>query len=177
MQNNFRPCADAVWEFDGVKDDEAPGEKFITTYGITSWTWKEAIEAGIIADKSQSLCTPDDARTILHALYWNKMHCDEFAAGVDLMVFDFGMMAGNTASVRCLQRCVAEAVDGIVGPHTLQAVAKARPAILIEALRMEHLRYLEDLENWPQFAHGWTRRQNVMADTSQKMYAANLLTT
>ena len=65
MADNFAASLAAVWEFDGIKDDEAAGEKFITTWGITAGTYEEAIDAGVIARHPQSLCTPADAKAIL----------------------------------------------------------------------------------------------------------------
>lgn len=171
MQDNFAACIKAVWQFDGVKDDEAPGENFVTTYGITAGTWSDAVAAGIV-NKAQRNCTPDDAIAILKALYWEKTTCDDWHAGVDLMVFDFAMMAGIRPSIECLQLAAGldgEDVDGIVGFQTMTEVAKGDPRTLIPALRQYHLEHLCTLRNWGQFKGGWTRRQNTMRDLALKM--------
>lgn len=165
MEQNWPRAVAAVWQFDGIKDDEAPGESFTTTYGITAFTWADAVRAGIV-NKPQRQCTPDDARAILKALYWDKCVCGEWPTGVDLMVFDFAMMAGEGRAYRdaviCLQHAVNVEPDGMVGILTMAAVAKAEPAVLVNDLKQEHLDYLSQLNNWHQFRNGWTRRQDTM---------------
>lgn len=167
-QENFDACIQAVWQFDGFKNDRAPGERFNTTWGITAMTWREAVAAGIV-NKPQAQCTPDDAIAILRALYWDKTCCAEWSAGVDLMVFDFAMMAGNRSSIECLQQVVGEEDDGIIGIHTMTAVAAASPDILIPELKKCHLDHLSTLHNWHQFKGGWQRRQDVMCALALKM--------
>lgn len=168
MQTNFDACIKEVWKFDGIKDDEAPGETFVTTYGITAATWGEAVHASIV-NKPQRECTPADAIAILKALYWEKTTCDEWPSGVDLMVFDFAMMAGNRHAIECLQQAVGVDDDGIIGIETMTAVAKADARVLIPEMRQCHLDYLSTLHNWPQFRNGWTRRQFAMETAALAM--------
>ena len=153
MQENWTRAVAAVWQFDGIKDDEAPGEHFVTTYGITATTWRQARALGIV-DKDQDTCTPDDAKSILKALYWDKTACDEWPSGVDLMVFDFAMLAGNKTAIMELQQAVLAEEDGIIGIETMTKVARAArldtPA-LINNLKARHLDYLSGLNDWDEF--------------------------
>jgi lysozyme family protein len=169
--DNFDKAIAAVWEFDGIKNDSAPGEHFLTTYGITADTWAHAVDNGMVRDKPQSQCTPDDAKTILRFLYWDVCRCQELPTGVDLMVFDFAMMAGIIPAGRSLQLAIDAVaiplhVDGVIGPHTIAAADMCHAKVLIEEIRQFNLDRLSTLHNWQQFRNGWTRRQNTMRDTA-----------
>ncbi len=173
MQENFDAAIAAVWQFDGIKEDDAPGENFHTAYGITEMTWNDAVRQGVVHGGFGDI-TPADAKTILRMLYWNKTGCPLWPAGVDLMVFDFAMMAGNGASIRTLQQAVATDDDGVIGPNTRSKVLAARPMILIDALRQYHLTFLMTLHNWPTFKGGWTRRQVTMQAWAEAMQARHV---
>ncbi len=168
---NFPPCLQAVWQFDGIKDDSAPGERFITTWGITEMTYNEAIRQGVIPPHLQALATPDDARAILKALYWDKAQCDKLPLGVDLMTFNMAMLGGVSSAVKVLQQAVGTTPDGVIGPHTLGAVSTAQPINIVKLQYLYDLEHLRSLRNWPTFQNGWTRRENVMVGLARKMIA------
>lgn len=168
--NNYPSCLQVVWQFDGIKDDEAPGENFVTTYGITAGTWAQAVDEGIIA-KPQSDCTPDDAKAILKALYWDKVECDNLPLGVDLMAFNMAMLGGVEPAIRSLQQAIGVEADGIIGPQTRRAVRALTPPALstIGSQFIFDMRHLRALDNWTEFEDGWTRRENTMSALAHTM--------
>jgi len=166
---NFPSCLDAVWQFDGIKNDSAPGERFITTWGITEMTYDEAIREHVIAPHPQALATPDDAKAILKAMYWNKCRCDELPLGVDLMTFNMAMLGGNVSAIKVLQQSLSVAADGTIGKITLGALTTNAPMNVIKLQYLYDLNHLRSLRNWSQFANGWTRRENVMVGLARKM--------
>lgn len=96
-------------------------------------------------------------------------------AGVDFVVFDFGVNSGPKRAIQFLQRVVGVTQDGAIGPKTLAAVA-AMPAdkIIIE-LTAARLAWLKKLKTWPTFGKGWTSRlagvrslATAMADEARK---------
>ena len=169
MADNFAASLAAVWEFDGIKDDEAAGEKFITTWGITAGTYEEAIDAGVIARHPQSLCTPADAKAILLALYWNKASCPELPSGVELMTFNMAMLGGVIPAIRVLQYALSVEADGVIGPVTLNRAGTLTPLNTIKLQYLGDLNHLRTLGNWNEYQDGWTRRENVMVGLARKL--------
>src|SRR5262249_47851211 len=90
--------------------------------------------------------------------YWDALRCDDLPAGVDYAVFDYGVNSGIGRAAKVLQRLVATAVDGEVGPATIAAVKRANAAALIEAICDERLAFLRGLRTWRTFGKGWGRR-------------------
>lgn len=74
---------------------------------------------------------------------WDRVRGDDLPAGVDLSTFDATVNTGTDGAVQ-LQRIVGiggQAADGVVGPGTLTALAKADPVaiglrLLAPALRL-----------------------------------------
>ena len=77
--------------------------------------------------------------------YWNALRCDDLPAGVDYAVFDYGVNSGIGRAAKVLQRLVATAVDGEVGPDTIAATKRANAAALIERICSERLAFLQGL--------------------------------
>ena len=77
---------------------------------------------------------------------------------LDLAVFDLAVNSGPARAVRMLQTVLGVAVDGIVGPVTLEAAWQAEPADTIRRLTRARLGFLGRLATWPVFGRGWRRR-------------------
>src|SRR6185437_13632357 len=93
--------------------------------------------------------------------YWNKMRCDALPSGVGLSVFDFGVNAGPGTSAQMLQWGAGLSgadVDGKIGPHTIAAVARRAPAVLIDALAAMQAAHYRRLSGFPTFGRGWLAR-------------------
>lgn len=171
VADNFPPCLAAVWKFDGLRNDEAKGEVFTTSYGVTSATWQLAVNlkvvSGSIANATKAQC-----ETILRALYWVRCHCPELPLGVDLMAFNDAVLVGPSRAVGLLQRCVDVDDDGVIGPITLLAVKGIQPEVLIQRLHDADDKYLASLHNAPLFLAGWDRREDFMRSTALAMLPA-----
>ncbi|KMO09765.1 putative peptidoglycan-binding domain-containing protein, partial [Methylobacterium indicum] len=83
---------------------------------------------------------------------------DALPAGLGYALFDFAVNSGPKRAVIGLQRALKVADDGALGPLTLAAVAKHKPADLIDPLCDGRLAFLRDLSTWPRFGKGWARR-------------------
>ncbi|HEY8612121.1 MAG TPA: glycosyl hydrolase 108 family protein [Roseomonas sp.] len=156
-EDRFDACLDAVLEAEGgfVNHPSDPGGA--TNMGITRRTLSEFREVEATVEDVRVL-TRTEAREIYRARYWTPMRCAELPAGIDLMVFDFGVNAGPGRSLRLLQRSVGVAPDGSIGPITLAAVRACRAPDLIARLAEGRLAYYRGLEAFPIFGRGWTRR-------------------
>ncbi|MFH5924978.1 glycoside hydrolase family 108 protein [Roseomonas xinghualingensis] len=156
-EDRFDACLDIVLAAEGgfVNHPADPGGA--TNMGITLRTLSEFREAEVTVEDVRGL-TRAEAREIYRARYWTPMRCGDLPAGIDLMVFDFGVNAGPGRSIRLLQRSVGVATDGSVGPITLAAVRACRVADLIGRLAEGRLAHYRGLETLPTFGRGWTRR-------------------
>ncbi|MDE2105624.1 MAG: glycoside hydrolase family 108 protein [Patescibacteria group bacterium] len=108
--------------------------------------------------------TRAQAETIYRRDYWNKMAGDSLPAGIDLMVFDFGVNAGIAGSARLLQRTVEVAEDGLIGPMTLLAIRGMSAEILVNDLHEAQLTYYRSLQGWAEFGRGWGDRTDRRRD-------------
>jgi lysozyme family protein len=156
-EDRFDACLELVLAAEGgfVNHPADPGGA--TNLGITQRTLSEFREAEVTVEDVRHL-TRAEAREIYRARYWTPMRCADLPAGIDLMVFDFGVNAGPGRSVRLLQRHAGVAADGSVGPITLAAVRACRAPELIGRLAEGRLAYYRGLDTFPTFGLGWTRR-------------------
>jgi lysozyme family protein len=156
-EDRFDACLELVLAAEGgfVNHPADPGGA--TNLGITQRTLSEFREAEVTVEDVRRL-TRAEAREIYRARYWTPMRCADLPAGIDLMVFDFGVNAGPGRSVRLLQRHAGVAADGSVGPITLAAVRACRAPELIGRLAEGRLAYYRGLDTFPTFGLGWTRR-------------------
>jgi lysozyme family protein len=151
-----------------------------TNFGISAptlaaWLGPERAESLSAADM-RALTVPE-ARAIYAANYWNVVQGDHLPAGIDLVLFDFAVLAGPRRSVSIVQAQLSRllgtvAVDGFMGPRTRGAIARMTPGALIphtiEAQRM-FLRGLAAAQRNP----GWFKRLDARAQTARKMAGGN----
>lgn len=112
-----------------------------------------------------------EAAAIYRARFWHAMRCDQLPAGVDLMVFDFGVNAGPARSVRHLQLVLGVMPDGAIGPVTLSAARAADAKATIAALGHLRLDYYRRLPTWDAFGRGWERRTREAVARAMEMAA------
>jgi len=149
-----------------VDNPEDPGgatNMGITLRALTAWRHRPTSIEDI------RTLTVAEAERIYRAHYWNAMDCDALPAGVDLMVFDFGVNAGPEEAVRALQRAVGTTEDGMMGPITLAAVARRNPADLTDRLAGERLQFYRGLSTFGTFGEGWTRRVEEVKAASLRL--------
>lgn len=153
----FTRCVDLIFQHEGEFVDDPADPGGATNMGITRGTLAAWRGAPVSREDVQNL-TREEAREIYRTQYWNALSCDALPAGIDLVVFDFGVNAGVSRSAKLLQRLVHVEPDGEVGPITTGAARTLDPAHVINGFsdaRMEHYRALS---TWDRFRNGWTRR-------------------
>jgi lysozyme family protein len=97
--------------------------------------------------------------------YWNAVRGDELPSGVDLFMFDSGILSGPYQATLWLQRSLAAAgvyhdvVDGHIGEGTLAAL-EAHPdhRALIADMASRRLGMMQTLDTWSANKGGWTAR-------------------
>ena len=129
--DNFQACLAFTLQQEGgfVDDPYDPGGA--TNMGITLATYREWFPQATVAD----LRVIDSATVseIYENDYWFASDADQFASGVDLMMFDMAVNAGPARAAKLLQQCLGVAQDGRIGPITL-AAAKRKPRWISSSL-------------------------------------------
>jgi lysozyme family protein len=171
--NTFESSDAFVLGFDGFKDDRAPTENFATAYGVTQMTWAYAITQGVVADKPIAQATATDCAAIRRALYWNALHCSALQPGVNLMVYNDGVLCGAGHSARLLQRIAAVTQDGVIGADTLRRANSMAAQTLIDALAQADEQFFASLAKADLFLAGWTRREEAARALAYKMARIN----
>ncbi len=98
------------------------------------------------------------AKQIFHDKYWNALWCNQLPAGVDYLVFDTGVLSGNSRAAKFLQEIVQTDIDGEIGPITVAATLEADPHDLIREYSDVRLATYKTFDDWPTFGNGWTNR-------------------
>lgn len=158
MSRAFDFCLKAVFDHEGgeVDDPRDPGGH--TNMGITQGSLNAARSVLAGLPESVDQLTRNDSARIYRALYWEPIHGDELPVGLALMTFDCAVNQGQSDAKRFLQLAVGVAADGVIGPKTLVAAAKAGSTAIIEfaARRMHDYMLLDSLQD--RFGLGWSRR-------------------
>jgi lysozyme family protein len=135
-----------------------------TAYGVTLTALSDYLKRPATIQDLRAL-TPDSA--ILTAVYrldfWNAVRGDDLPAGVDVLVADFAVVDGPSASIRVMQRVVGAVEDGAFGPATLGAVRAMEPLRLIARLAVAQGLFDGTMRDEAEFGGGWSRR---IADTA-----------
>jgi hypothetical protein len=167
----FTRCLETIFRHEGgyVDHPEDPGGA--TNMGITHKTLAQWRGTSVTREDVRNL-TREEAGEIYRANYWNALSCDALPAGVDLVVFDFGVNAGVSRAGKLLQRIVHVEQDGQVGPITVGAARSIAADHIIDAFSQGRMDHYRALKHWPTFGKGWTRRTNETRDAAMAMLRA-----
>lgn len=140
-----------------------------TNLGITRKTlarWRKVTPWTDLPKSEVKALTNAAVAPIYRAFYWDEINGDKLPAGLDYAVFDYAVNSGPGRAAMALQRLVGVADDGEIGPITLAAVAKRKPADLINALCDERMAFLMRLSTYPVFGRGWKSRVDGVRKTA-----------
>lgn len=116
-----------------------------------------------------SALTLDGARAIYEADFWVKAGCDLCDPGLGLVLFDAAVNNGVGQAVRWLQGAVGVKQDGVIGPATRAAIAKADPQKTLVELHAQRIYMMAGLSTWKHFGRGWSRRLANLPYQAAKM--------
>lgn len=171
MTDRFQACLafTLLPQNDGQPYHVTPGDPGKgTAWGVTQATYDLYRGSHHFPHQSVAKMSPAEREDIYRSGYWTE----GLPAGVDLMVFDFGVTSGASRAREFLQEALGfedDDVDGIVGPMTLKAVVAQKPADLIALLQASELAFYESLSTFAEFGHGWTNRTNARANAALGM--------
>lgn len=171
MQTDYDACEKRLLVHEGgyVNDPVDPGGP--TNFGITLADYRRYINPKGTAT-SVRLMKQSEAEYIYKAKYWDVMNCDQLTAGVDDMVFDYGIHSGTGRSGKVLRVLVGfSGATSVVSTDVIAAVKKRDPRALIEAIKSERLAFLKSLSTWPKYENGWTTRVDEVEAFSLQLAA------
>lgn len=144
-----------------------------TNLGITHWTLAAHRGVKSVTRAAVRALTVAEASAIYHKSYWNKTHCDELKAGVDMVTFDAAVNSGPRRSAKWLQVALGVPADGRIGPATLGAEDMKSAAATVKTAIAIRRRFLRGLSTWDAFGRGWTRRVNSVEARALAMVRKN----
>jgi lysozyme family protein len=153
MEGDFQKAIEFClrWEGGHHTDPDDPGGE--TNFGISKRQYPD-LDIGAL--------TRDQAITIYHQDYWVKGHCPEMRLPLNWVHFDCCVNAGIHQAAILLQRSLYVDEDGLIGPHTLQAMNEKDPDVLAILCIAEREHYYRTLaQSKPVFAkqlNGWLNR-------------------
>lgn len=145
----FQKAIAAVLEREGgyVSDPHDNGGE--TNFGISKKAYPELDIAALSIDQ---------AVEIYRRHYWDRVRGDELPAAIAWCVFDQAVNRGVSAAIRTLQQVLGVAMDGVIGPATLQAARTSDQYRVVARLQAEAVLAYARHEDWARFGRGWTRR-------------------
>lgn len=102
--------------------------------------------------------TRAEAKEIYRRDFWVKSGADKMAPAVAFNVLDGAVNSGISRSIRWLQEAAGVTADGVYGPASAAAVAKADPNDLVLRYNAARLDFMTSLGTWGSFGKGWARR-------------------
>lgn len=154
---SYPACLNFTFKYEGgyVNHPNDPGGP--TNFGITQRVlagWRgHPVTAADVKNMLRS-----EAGDIYRANYWRAVRGDDLPAGVDLVVWDYGVNSGPARAIKALQAALGVEADGFIGPATLDAAAKADADTLARAVCAQRQRFVRGLSTYKTFGKGWERR-------------------
>lgn len=174
MKNNFARCLNIVVSKDieggfvnNVHDKGGP-----TNLGVTQHNW-EAFTGRPVTEQDMRALTPQIVSPFYLKNYWLPINGDSLPIGLDLCVFQFGVVSGPDRAAKYLQLLVKTAEDGIIGQGTLSATQAYFNdhgcQNTIDMYLSLQLSYLKDLSDFKYFGTGWQRRVDIIRAAAKTM--------
>lgn len=166
MDGNFGISLKWLAEHEGgvtnLKDDRGG----LTNLGVTHTDYDHFRRWKGLPLRSVTLITREEANELYHEFYWKTVQCDKLSSGVDYCIFDMAVNNGVVGAAKCAQTVCSKlsgrpvAVDGHVGPITLDTIDDCDPIAFIDAFCNQRLKIDSGFFNWRKFGRAWTNRVN-----------------
>jgi lysozyme family protein len=129
-----------------TNDPKDPGGE--TKYGISRRAYPELDIANL---------TEQQARDIYARDYWAACKCAELPPSVALCVFDAAVNQGAAYARRTLQEALNVAVDGKIGPATINKAA-IDPSGTVIKFQTARIKRYQNTKGYDRFGLGWIMR-------------------
>jgi lysozyme family protein len=132
-----------------VDNKSDPGGR--TMWGVTERVARANGYAGDMRNLSL-----ETAKSIAKTVYWDPLQLDLFDPRIAFQMLDANYNGGKT--VRWAQAAAGAAVDGKMGPATIEALKMVDPHAFVLSFLSQRMLYLTNLATWSTFGKGWSRR-------------------
>lgn len=160
--SRFLACLQFTLRWEGGLTDHPRDRGGLTNQGVIDRVYRSWRRSQRLPERSVREMTEQERNTIYRVRYWDEVRGDEMPVAVDLVVFDAGVNSGPGRSRRWLQEALGVAVDGIIGPRTMGALAETNAFEVAERMIRIRRRFLQAIvERRPDqsvFLRGWTNR-------------------
>ena len=107
--------------------------------------------------------TKEDAKELYRKDYWDRIKGDELPPAVACVVVDYAVNSGVSRASKALQgACGIAKGDGIIGPHSLNAVwttvRNDGVESVVNAVTEQRQGFIRALSTYEVFGKGWERR-------------------
>lgn len=168
MKENWDHCFDMVIKSEGGFVDHPKDPGGMTNLGVTRLAWEAYLGKHVTEDEMRAL-TPEVVKPFYKALYWDRIKGDSLPAGVDYAAYDLAVNSGPNKAARYLQEIAGVAVDGVIGPKSLEAIKECRPEEVVEALCDMRMDFLKRLPTFDTFGRGWEDRVKTVMVKARNM--------
>lgn len=158
-------CARMITKYEGGYGWDKADTGGPTKYGVTCFDLAEHM-----GQKMDSMTrwapivramTLETAETIYVTKYANTIRYNELPAGVDVEMFDYGVNSGISRPIRVVRAILSVPGGTKMDQALLDAIKKAEPKKLIEAISAERLHFMHAIRGgsaWATFGGGWGAR-------------------
>lgn len=142
------------------KDTGGPTKYGITCYDLAAHMGQkmDSMERWAPIVQNMSLATAEE---IYRTKYANGIRYNDLPAGVDVEMFDYGVNSGVTRPIRSVRAILNVPGQAVMDQGLVDAIRKADPVKLIEAISAERLHFMHAIRNgtaWQEFGGGWGAR-------------------
>lgn len=158
ITSNFYLCLAETLKWEGGYSNHPQDPGGPTQWGVIQVRYDQYRDDVGLPRRTVKQITRTEAEDIYKRYYWNAVKGDSLPAGVDLIVFDYGVNSGPSRAIKHLQEVLGVDQDGVLGPATLKAVSSISPDKLINLYQDRRLKFVKGLSTFKTFGKGWTRR-------------------
>lgn len=175
MRENWDNACDRVIESEGgYKLTNIPGDRGGQTYAGIARIPNPHWEGWAYIDRHET--PPKElVRSFYKSQFWDKVRGDQLPAGLDYAVYDLAVNAGTGRAAKLLQRAVGVADDGVIGPGTMAAVAKANPRHALDQFSAAKAAFYKSIvdrdPSQAKFIKGWLARVDHVQHAATSMIA------
>lgn len=166
MDQNFEASLLFCLKQEGGFSDDPHDPGGATFEGITLAEFRDFIGAQTATAADLQNISPGMVSNIYYTNYWTVVEAPSILPdGIDLSVFDMGVNAGPSRSIKLLQAALGVNADGVIGPLTLAALNDPGvvddPVSLLRQLAHRQGDFYRSLSTFRYFGKGWITRANA----------------
>jgi lysozyme family protein len=157
--DNFHKALAATLTWEGGYVNNPSDHGGATMRGITQAVYDAYLRSIGANPHSVKEIRDEEVELIYKRNYWDVCECDSLPWPLAFVVFDCAVNSGPSRSIKLLQgACPGLAIDGVVGPKTLEAAKTVDPVLVVNAREAVVRRIVARDATQAKFLGGWLNR-------------------